>query len=110
MSLSPLARRLRLARQAKELTVEDVASALELTPGAIRHHENDQREPTLKVLQQYCSLYRVSADWLLYGRGKGPKDPEDLTDEALRTFHEIKKERQPQALDVLRALAEKKSA
>ncbi len=110
MSIPPLARRLRIARNTRGLSTEEVAVKLELTPGAIRHHENGARVPTVPMLQLYTRVYHVSADWLLTGYGKGPSDPEDITDEALQTFKEIPTGQQRAAVDVLRALAGKKAS
>jgi len=62
------------------------------------------------MLQQYMRIYKVSADWLLTGYGKGPDDPDDLTDEALQTFKEIPTGQQRAAVDVLRALTGKKAS
>lgn len=58
----------------------------------------------------YTRIYHVSADWLLTGYGKGPEDPEDLTDEALQTFQEIPTDQQLAAVEILRALRGKKTS
>lgn len=62
------------------------------------------------MLHQYTRIYRVSADWLLTGHGKGPDDPEDMSDEALRTFKLIPTDQQRAAVDVLKALTGKKAS
>ena len=76
---SDLGAKVKKLRIAHGLTQEDVAKALEVTPGYISNVENGRNLMTLRMLSYYAELTGVSLDYLL-GR---------------TTDHEIKKEAPP---------------
>lgn len=63
--------RLRAAREAEKLSQLEVAAELGVTKGSLSAWENDKNYPQLDKFAQLCSLYRVSADRLLYGPPSG---------------------------------------
>jgi transcriptional regulator with XRE-family HTH domain len=60
-----LGNRLRLARAAKGLTQEQLATATKLQPSAIAHFEAGRRSPSAKSLRRLAVGLDMSIDWLL---------------------------------------------
>lgn len=57
--------RLREARNAQELSGEELGRRLAVSKATISHWENGRYEPNLAQLGALCSALKVSADWLL---------------------------------------------
>jgi transcriptional regulator with XRE-family HTH domain len=96
--------RLRAARKAKGLSVATMAERLEITVGAIRHHENGTRPPSARQIALYSKAYAVSTDWIILGRGRGPGDKgADIID----IFDHIPERDRPHALEVMRTFRAK---
>ncbi|MGE6743201.1 helix-turn-helix domain-containing protein [Allorhizobium pseudoryzae] len=77
--------RLSLAREACEMTVEQVAFALSLDPDTLRYWESDRAAPSTDRLVVIADALNVSASWLMTGFGHGPHW-DDLTDVPRRTL------------------------
>lgn len=60
-----LGQRLKELRLEKNMTQQEVASALNLHSVTYLHYEKDQREPPLIVLAQMANFFGVSTDYLL---------------------------------------------
>lgn len=63
--------RLKRAREAANLTQQDVATDFERTRQAISSWENGITLPTLLVFRSLATLYGVSSDVILYGADVG---------------------------------------
>lgn len=61
----PLSERLRFARQAMNLTLEDVESQSSIGASTLSEFENGKREPRLPQLKQLADLYRRSTTFFL---------------------------------------------
>jgi transcriptional regulator with XRE-family HTH domain len=59
-SLSGLGERLRQAREARRLTLDDVAEAAEVTKGYVSKVERNQATPSVAVLVRICSVLDLS--------------------------------------------------
>jgi transcriptional regulator with XRE-family HTH domain len=70
--------RLRQARNAKELSGEELGRRLALSKASISHWEKERYEPNLGQLRALCDELGVSADWLLERPGM------DLSAEAIQ--------------------------
>lgn len=57
--------RLRQARIAKNMTLEDVANKINLTRNAYGYYELGQRDPSPGAIYIFAKMFDVSADWLL---------------------------------------------
>jgi transcriptional regulator with XRE-family HTH domain len=57
--------RLREARNAKELSGEELGRRLALSKASISHWENERYQPNLEQLKALCAELDVTADWLL---------------------------------------------
>jgi len=74
-----MSERLRLAREnAGFLTAVDAARRFGWGETTYRSHENGQRNIPAKRAPIYARAFRVSPEWLLYGRGDGTKKPVPL--------------------------------
>ncbi|WCK55113.1 helix-turn-helix transcriptional regulator [Aneurinibacillus sp. Ricciae_BoGa-3] len=112
--------RLRLLRQQKNLTQDEVAKALSISRGAYTHYEINKRQPDFALLQKIADFFDVSTDFLL-GRveEKNPM-PEVLRDPSLNISYykgyeslspqeqEIVKEQIRHTIDALQKLKKSK--
>ncbi|MCX7714127.1 MAG: helix-turn-helix domain-containing protein [Clostridia bacterium] len=57
--------RLRQIRESKKMTQTQVAKKLNLSKTSISGYENNIKTPSVEVLMQLASLYRVSTDYIL---------------------------------------------
>lgn len=57
--------KLKQARINSKLSQEKVAEILNIARSNISKYENGNLEPNLKLLKDFCKLYKVSADYLL---------------------------------------------
>ncbi len=59
------AKRLKAAREKKELSQHQLAKILDVTQASIAKYESGEREPNLKMLGRLCKTLGVSADYLI---------------------------------------------
>ena len=52
-------------RLAKGLTIQQVATAVDVNVRAYNYYEQSAREPSLETLKKICDFFDVSADYLL---------------------------------------------
>lgn len=64
--------RLRQAREAYGLSVEDAATAFGAAYSTYAAHENGTTPFTLNAAIEYAKRYKVSIDWLVHGGSEGP--------------------------------------
>lgn len=73
MSISPIGGRLRLAREARGLTQEELARRVNVTASTVSKWEQGARaNPQSRAMVAVAALLGVSLDWLLLGKGRGP--------------------------------------
>lgn len=73
MTIPPdIGRRLRDARAAAHLTVEEVASLLMMAPHVLRMLEHGKGTPTEPQAEALARIYGVSVPWLLQGDASAP--------------------------------------
>lgn len=65
MDLQPIGRRIKIAREAKKLTQEQLAEAVELSPMHISVLERGQKPPKLETMVRLANILGVSGDYLL---------------------------------------------
>ena len=73
-----LGKRLKKARNNKDLTQEEAAKRLGITFQALSNYERDYRDPDTTLLAKIAELYDVTTDYLL---GRSDKRKETLNDE-----------------------------
>jgi SOS-response transcriptional repressor LexA len=71
--------RLRLARDARKLTVPAIARSLGVAESSVRAHMNGQNGIRPATAAQYARVLKISPEWLLYGTGQMGSD--SLADE-----------------------------
>ncbi len=57
--------RLRLSRNRAKLTLQQVADRMNTTHATISRYENEKNKPDPETLAALCSLYKVSANYIL---------------------------------------------
>ena len=62
MEFGKLIKELRIA---KGLTIQQVATAIDVNVRAYNYYEQSAREPSLETLKKICDFFDVSADYLL---------------------------------------------
>lgn len=80
--------RLRIARQRFFKSAAEAARSLGLSVGTYSGHENGHRGFPASRAPAYARKFKVSEEWLLYGKGDGDPSP-TLTDEYLTEMVEI---------------------
>lgn len=55
-------------RQALHLSQEQAATLLGISRVGLVRYENGTRIPSVDILARICTGYRISADWLLFGK------------------------------------------
>ncbi|TAA48938.1 helix-turn-helix transcriptional regulator [Shinella sp. JR1-6] len=74
MLLKKRGERLRQAREAIGLSVEEASIAFGAAYSTYAAHENGTTPYTLNAAIEYAKRYKVSLDWLVHGVGDGPGD------------------------------------
>lgn len=65
--------RISLARDACDISVDDVSRIVGVEPETWLAWENDRAEPRSNRLDMMAGVLQVSVTWLLDGRGAGPR-------------------------------------
>lgn len=87
MVLSSMGKRLQHYRKEKNLTLENVADRLNVTPGAVCNWEKDKALPDIRDVDMMATLYDVSLDTIV--RGTEPDEVvEKVTKKASKTFYD----------------------
>ena len=86
--------RLAGAREALDLSGEDLSRRLGIKLKTLQNWENDLSEPRANRLQMLSGILNVSIPWLLTGEGDGPEahDPE-MPEEMAELLAEIREQR-----------------
>lgn len=65
--------RISLARDARDITIDEAAKILGVQADTWSAWENDRDEPRASRIDLMAGLLQVSVTWLLSGRGSGPQ-------------------------------------
>lgn len=65
--------RISLARDARDISIEEAADILGVEPGTWSAWENDRAEPRSNRIDMMAGVLQVSVSWLLSGKGTGPR-------------------------------------
>ena len=60
-----IGKRLKKARELKEMTQQEVADETDISRTTLSKIENDIYEPSIEQLRKLIELYNVNANWLL---------------------------------------------
>ena len=97
-NLGALVKSLRISQG---LTQEEVAKALDVTPGYISNVENGRNLMTLRMLIYYADLTNVSVDYLARGAVQGGYDEsKGLKAEIIKTFDRLSPDMQRFIVDM----------
>lgn len=107
MMAEDVGNRLREARKAKGLSRPTVAERMGLTRGALQHHEQGTADPSMANLAKYAKIYRVSIDWIVFGKGKGPTDAREPREAVLEVWDQIATGDQPRVLSLMQSFLPK---
>jgi transcriptional regulator with XRE-family HTH domain len=103
--MEDIANRLRIARERSGLSIEDAASALSVPYPTYAGHENGTGGFRIPQAIKYARKFKVSLDWLLTGKGKGPGELDEALDEMLALWPNITDERREALLQNARIFA-----
>jgi len=65
--------RISLARDARDISVEEASHILGVEPATWSAWENDRAEPRSNRIDMMAGVLQVSVTWLLSGQGAGPR-------------------------------------
>lgn len=88
MTNETLGARLQRLRKAKNMTQDEAAERLNVSPQAVSKWENDQSCPDIMLLPQIGELYGVTTDILLKGEEAVP-DARIASPEERKSFHQM---------------------
>lgn len=71
------AARLKTAREALGISVADAAKSMGMKYPTYAGHENGTTPFTRDSAERYAKKFKVSLDWLLTGKGKGPGEVDE---------------------------------
>ncbi len=69
MGKESISSRLKTIRKLLKLNQDIVSQKLQITKQTLSRYENGTRFPDSLFLQKFGSLFKVNANWLLYGKG-----------------------------------------
>lgn len=70
--------RLRLARSAAHLSVEELAERTGQAASTVRAHENGQNAIRPRAAQRYAEALLLDPSWIMFGAGTGPRASQEL--------------------------------
>jgi len=103
MTDEPLENKLRLWREYRRMTQEQLAEAIGTTAAVISLLESGKRRLSLKWLLKIAPALRTTPGFIL------DHDPDDLPTDILDIWSEIPEQQQAQALEILKTFARKAS-
>ncbi len=63
-----LGERLHNLRKYKRLSLQELAAVTGISRSNLNRYERDMSRPTAEYIKELCAYYRVSADYLLFGK------------------------------------------
>lgn len=103
MTDEPLENKLRLWREYRRMTQEQLAEAIGTTAAVISLLESGKRRLSLKWLLKIAPALRTTPGFIL------DHDPDDLPTDILDVWADIPEQQQAQALEILKTFARKAS-
>ena len=103
MSDAPLENKLRLWREYREMTQEELAEAIGTTAAVISLLESGKRRLSLKWLLKLAPALKTTPGFLI------DHDPNDLPTDVMEIWADIPEQQQEQAIAILRTFAKKAS-
>lgn len=74
-----VSQRLRMLREEKKLTQDDVAKLLNISRSTVSKYESGFLDPSTEVLTEFANIYAVSTDYLLgVSDIRNPYEPETI--------------------------------
>ncbi|MBG9786587.1 helix-turn-helix domain-containing protein [Brevibacillus laterosporus] len=82
--MSSLGKRLKQARENKNITQMYIAKKLGISNGTLSGYERDYRDPDTEILSKLAGIYEVSVDWLtgITDDSSPKRDTNDFTPDA----------------------------
>lgn len=93
MADESVAKRLKMLRESRNLTLQAVADILEIPKTTYAHYEKEESEPKISIIVKISQFYGISVDWLL-GAGEYAKNapPEDRWESIKEILDKLPKE------------------
>lgn len=96
--------RLKELRKEKDITQEELAKQIQVSPSTIGMYETGRREPDFETLQKFADYFRVSTDYIL-GRDEPPKKHLPIVGGLINMIAALSPEKQKQAASYIAFLA-----
>lgn len=98
--------RLKELRKTKDITQEELAKQLQLSPSAIGMYETGRREPDFDTLQKIADYFHVSTDYILGREEKqSPFAALPVVENIIKTLAALSPAKQEQAASYIAFLA-----
>jgi transcriptional regulator with XRE-family HTH domain len=99
--------RLKELRKTKDITQEELAKQLQLSPSAIGMYETGRREPDFETLQRIADYFHVSTDYILGREEKrSPFAALPVVGNIIKTLAALSPQKQEQAASYIAFLAQ----
>lgn len=99
--------RLKELRKTKDITQEELAKQLQLSPSAIGMYETGRREPDFETLQRIADYFHVSTDYILGREEKRlPFAALPVVGNIIKMFAALSPQKQEQAASYIAFLAQ----
>lgn len=87
-----VAKRLKMLRESRGLTLQAIADVLGIPKTTYAHYEKSENEPKISILVKISQFYGITVDWLLgageYAKTSPPEDRWETIRKMLETFPE----------------------
>jgi len=99
--------RLKELRRAKDITQEELAKQMQLSPSTIGMYETGRREPDFETLQKFADFFHVSTDYILGREEKqSPFAALPVAGNIIKMFAALSPQKQEQAASYIAFLAQ----
>lgn len=86
--MSTAGERIKNLREKNGLTQQQLAKMIGKSQGTIAHIEKDEHKGNFEILEKMCTLFHVSADYILFG--KEATNDTELNEEGKKLLQEYK--------------------
>jgi DNA-binding XRE family transcriptional regulator len=108
--MEEIAARLTFAREKLGIERAEAAAAFGMAYSTYAAHENGTTGFKTQEAVKYCRKFKMSLDWLILGRGKGPGETDELLDELLDFWAKLTPEQKENVHNTARIFARGKDA